>query len=422
MLLNFFLKGFIKVGTLNLIDCHGKSYLFSATPSPKITVRLHSKFIEKRLCYSPMLALGEGYMDEELTIEKGDIYDLLNFCAINLQKNRVSPFQKLTESLDFLRYFFHEKNPIHKSRSNAAHHYDLSEDLYRLFLDKDMQYSCAYFKSLKDNLETAQENKKRHLAAKLQLKPELKVLDIGSGWGGLAIFLAREAGIDVTGLTLSEEQHRVATERVREAGLQNRVRFHLRDYRQETGKYDRIVSVGMFEHVGVKHYSEFFTQISSLLKENGVALLHSIGCSTGPSRPNPWLNKYIFPGGYCPALSETLSSLEPANLYVTDIEVLHHHYAETLRHWRTRFLDNQDKVKKQWGTRFFRMWDFYLASCEVAFKKKGYMVFQMQMMKHPQFAPLTRDYIAKEEEENLAQKKKEKLPLIRLKNENFNVS
>ncbi|HUX79559.1 MAG TPA: cyclopropane-fatty-acyl-phospholipid synthase family protein [Alphaproteobacteria bacterium] len=417
MLLNFFLKGFIKVGTLNLIDCHGKSYLFSATPSPKITVRLHSKSIERRLIYSPSLALGEGYMDGELTVEKGDIYDLLNFCALNLQNRCLSLFQKMTEGLDFLRHFFHKKKPIHKSRSNVAHHYDLSEDLYRLSLDRDMQYSCAYFKSLKDNLETAQNNKKHHLAAKLLLKPGQKVLDIGSGWGGLAIFLAREAGVDVTGLTLSEEQHRVATERVKEAGLQNRVRFHLRDYRQETGKYDRIVSVGMFEHVGVKHYNEFFTQISSLLTEDGVALLHSIGCSTGPSRPNSWLNKYIFPGGYCPALSETLSSLEPENLSVTDIEVLHHHYAETLRHWRTRFLGNQDKVKKQWGTRFFRLWDFYLASCEVAFRKRGHMVFQIQIMKNTGLAPLTRDYIAIEEERKLIQKKKVKLSLIRLKNE-----
>jgi cyclopropane-fatty-acyl-phospholipid synthase len=340
-----------------------------------------------------MLALGEGYMEGEISVEQGDLYDLLMFCAVNIQKNTLSPFRALAENLAVVRLFFHEKNPIRRSCKNVAHHYDLSEDLYRLFLDKDMQYSCAYFRTLKDTLEKAQENKKRHLAAKLQLKKDQKVLDIGSGWGGLAIFLAREADVDVTGLTLSEEQHRVATERVAKAGLQDRVRFYLRDYRHETGCYDRIVSVGMFEHVGIKHYSEFFTQVSSLLKENGVALLHSIGCSTGPSTPNPWLNKYIFPGGYAPSLSEALPSLEQSKLYVSDIEILHHHYAETLRHWRRRFLDNQDKVRKQWGESFFRMWDFYLASCEVAFRKKGYMVFQVQMIKNPEFAALTRDYI-----------------------------
>ncbi len=352
----------------------------------------------------------------ELTVEKGDIYDLLNFCAINLQKTNSSFFQKIIEVVDSLPKFIHKKNPIHKSRSNVAHHYDLSEDLYRLFLDKDMQYSCAYFKSFKDNLETAQENKKRHIAAKLQLKPGQKVLDIGSGWGGLALSLAREGGVDVTGLTLSKEQHRVATARAKEANLQNKVRFYLRDYRHETGKYDRIVSVGMFEHVGVKHYDELFIQISSLLKEDGVALLHSIGCSTGPTTPNPWLNKYIFPGGYCPALSETLSSLEPSQLYVSDIEILHHHYAETLRHWRTRFLTHQDKVQKQWGECFFRMWDFYLASCEIAFRKRGHMVFQIQMMKNPELASLTRDYIAEAEERKPTQQDT-RASLIRFSNE-----
>ena len=209
--------------------------------------------------------------------------------------------------------------------------------------------------------------------------------------------MLRDDNVFVTGLTLSEEQHRVATERVKEAGLEDRVRFYLRDYREEKMIYDRIVSVGMFEHVGVKHYAEFFKQISSLLKEDGSAVLHSIGCSAGPSTPNPWLNRYIFPGGYCPALSETLAALEPAKLHVTDVEILHNHYAETLRHWRERFLTNQDKVQEQWGDRFFRMWDFYLASCEVAFRKRGYMVFQIQMMKNPELVPLTRDYIAEEE-------------------------
>ena len=397
MLLQHFLKQFVKIGTLNFIDSKGKTYIFSGTSDPEVTFRIHSKSLERRLCYSPLIALGEGYMDGEFTLEKGNIYDFIFFCALNLQHRNFSPFETLRNHLASFTRLFHQKNPIHKSKSNVAHHYDLSEELYRLFLDKDMQYSCAYFTKLEDNLETAQKNKKRHLAAKLQLKPGHRVLDIGCGWGGLAITLAREEKVNVTGLTLSEEQYKVATERVKEEGLEDLVHIYLRDYRQEKATYDRIISVGMFEHVGVKHYGEFFSQISSLLNEDGIALLHSIGCSRGPSRPNPWLNKYIFPGGYSPALSETLSALEPSKLYVSDIEILHHHYAETLRHWRTRFMENQDKAKRRWGERFFRMWEFYLASCEIAFRTKGFMVFQIQMVRNPKYAPLTRDYIGEEE-------------------------
>lgn len=399
MILHFILKKLVKVGTLKVIDSKGRFHSYSATSEPSITVRLHSKSIETQLCYATMLALGEGYMDGTLTIEEGgDIYDCLSFCAVNSKKSSFLPLETFTDNLATLRRFLHVKNPIRRSKWNVAHHYDLSEDLYRLFLDQDMQYSCAYFKDLEDELETAQDNKKNHIAAKLDLKPGLKVLDIGCGWGGLAISLAKKAKVDVTGLTLSEEQHRVATQRVKEEGMEEHVRFYLRDYRQELNSYDRIVSVGMFEHVGVKHYSEFFTQVARLLKEDGMALLHSIGCSTGPSRPNPWLNKYIFPGGYCPALSETLDPLEASNLYVTDLEILHHHYAETLRHWRKRFLAHQNTVIRKWGERFFRMWNFYLAACEVAFRKRGFMVFQIQMMRNPELAPLTRDYISEVEQ------------------------
>lgn len=411
MLFHRVMKHFVKVGTLNIIDKDGRNHCVSGTPIPEITLQLHSKSLARRLCYSPILALGEGYMEGNITIEKGDIYDFLTFCATNLQKVNFSLMAKVANRLLPIRRLLHEKNPIHKSRKNVVHHYDLSEDLYRLFLDQDMQYSCAYFKSLDDDLETAQVNKKRHLAAKLQLQPGQKILDIGSGWGSLAISLAQEADVDVTGLTLSEEQHRVATERVKAAGLEDRVRFRLRDYREEIGTYDRIVSVGMFEHVGAKHYNEFFSQISSLLREDGIALLHLIGCLTGPTTPNPWLKKYIFPGGYAPALSETLSAIEPSKLYVTDIEVLHQHYADTLRHWRMRFLAQQDKVKEVWGEKFFRMWDFYLASCEVAFRKRGYMVFQIQMMRNPELAPLTRNYIG-QEEASMDQKKKVKFSVI----------
>ena len=395
MLLYQFLKHFITSGTLTLIDNKGKEYKFVGSPSPKIIIRLHSKKILHRLYFTPMLALGEGYMDGDITVEDGDIYDLLLFCAANDQGSGL--FIRLMKHISTFRNFFHQHNPIYKSRKNVAHHYDLSENLYRLFLDEDMQYSCAYFKTLEDNLETAQVNKKRHLAAKLRLTPGQRILDIGCGWGGLAMSLARDYDVDVTGLTLSEEQHRVATQRAKEAGLEKRVRFHLRDYRQEKETYDRIVSVGMFEHVGLKHFDDFFAKISSLLSPEGIALLHSIGNSTGPDIPNSWLNKYIFPGGYAPALSETLSSIEPSGLCVTDIEILHQHYAETLRHWRIRCQKKQKEIKSKWGERFYRMWEFYLASCEVAFHKRGFMVFQIQMVKRNELAPLTRDYIQEEE-------------------------
>lgn len=403
-MLEHFLKNFIKVGTLNLKDSQGNNYSFGATPLPQVSIHLHSKKIENQLLYSPMLALGEGYMNGDLTVEKGSIFDFLMFCAMNDAERKPSFIEELVNKFEIIRKFLHQHNPVKASKSNVAHHYDLSEDLYRLFLDKDMQYSCAYFKDIEDDLETAQKNKKLHLAAKLKLKPGHKVLDIGSGWGGLAIALAQETGADVTGLTLSEEQHRVATQRAKEAGLEDRVRFHLRDYRHEKEKYDRIVSVGMFEHVGIKHYREFFDQVRALLKEDGLAVLHSIGCSDGPSVPNSWLNKYIFPGGYCPALSETLKDLEPSGLCVTDIEILHHHYAETLYHWRARFIAHAEHVIKKWGERFYRMWEFYLASCEVAFRKRKFMVFQIQMVRNPELASLTRDYI--QEEENAMAKAK----------------
>lgn len=397
MLVFKFLKQFIKYGTLTLINSRGKSFTFVGTPSPKLTIRLHSKSIEHRLFLTPMLALGEGYMDGDITIKEGDIYQLLLFCAKN--DNCTSGLLKtLISRLASLRNIYHRYNPIHKSRKNVAHHYDLSESLYRLFLDEDMQYSCAYFTTPKDDLKTAQINKKHHIAAKLLLKPGQRVLDIGAGWGGLAITLAQEADVDVTGLTLSEEQHRVATERVKQAGLEKRVRFLLRDYRHEKGCYDRIVSVGMFEHVGLKHYHEFFSKVSSLLAPDGIALLHSIGYSKGPDIPNPWLNKYIFPGGYAPALSETLATIEPTGLTVTDIEILHHHYAETLRHWRAKCSQKQQIIIGSWGERFYRMWEFYLASCEAAFRARGFMVFQIQMFKNPELAPLTRNYIQQEEE------------------------
>ena len=275
-----------------------------------------------------------------------------------------------------------------------AHHYDLSDTLYDMFLDNDRQYSCAYYMSENDSLEHAQHNKKRHLAAKLLLEPGHKVLDIGSGWGGLGLYLAQTAEADVTGVTLSAEQLKVAEDRAAKAGLSDRVRFRLQDYRDETLKYDRIVSVGMFEHVGVGHYREFFEKVHDLLTDDGVALLHTIGRTDGPAATNPWLAKYIFPGGYIPAMSEIIPAIERTGMCITDIEVLRLHYASTLRDWRRRFNANRDKIREVYEERFCRMWEYYLASSEAAFRYGGQVNFQIQLAKRQDAVPLTRDYIA----------------------------
>jgi cyclopropane-fatty-acyl-phospholipid synthase len=275
----------------------------------------------------------------------------------------------------------------------VAHHYDLSGTLYDLFLDADRQYSCAYFTAPDQSIEQAQANKKRHIAAKLLLREGQKVLDIGSGCGGLALYLAKECGVSVTGLTLSTEQLKVARNRAEEAGLADRVHFELLDYREARGSYDRIVSVGMFEHVGVYHYPAFFQKVKELLSEDGVALLHSIGRQDGPGSTNPWIRKYIFPGGYSPAMSEVIPAIERTGLWITDIEILRLHYAETLRAWRTRFNANRERIRALYDERFCRMWEFYLAGSEIAFRHQGHLVFQMQMAKNIDTVPLTRDYI-----------------------------
>lgn len=394
MLLARLLDHLVRRGTLRLTDARGRRYEFGDGTEPKLTMRLTDPSLHWKLALHPRLYLGEAYMDGTLVVEEGDVFGLLDLlcsnAAASLGRGMLSPIWNGCGT--FLRTL-QQWNPVSKSRSNVAHHYDLSDALYELFLDRDRQYSCGYFERPDDDLETAQDAKKRHIAAKLLLRPGMKVLDIGSGWGGLALYLARETGADVTGLTLSEEQHKVATRRAAQAGLADKVRFHLRDYRQETGRYDRIVSVGMFEHVGVPQYGAFFDKLRELLAPNGVALLHSIGRMDGPGATNPWIRKYIFPGGYSPALSEVLPVIEKTGLWVTDIEVLRLHYASTLRHWRRRFRQNWDKVKALYDERFCRMWEFYLAGSEVAFRHMGHMVFQMQISKALETVPLTRDYI-----------------------------
>jgi cyclopropane-fatty-acyl-phospholipid synthase len=289
---------------------------------------------------------------------------------------------------------FRQYNPLWKSRQNVAHHYDLSDTLYNLFLDTDRQYSCAYFNDPGDPLEEAQANKKRHLASKLRLERGQKVLDIGSGWGGLALYLAQEADVEVTGITLSVEQLRVAERRAQAMGLSDRVKFELIDYRELIGRrFDRIVSVGMFEHVGVVQYPAFFRKVKELLTDNGIALVHSIGRADGPGFTNPWMRKYIFPGGYSPAISEVVPVVEKTGLWITDIEVLRLHYAETLKNWRARFLAHRDRVKAIYDERFCRMWEFYLAGSEVAFRYQGHINFQMQIAQRVDSVPLTRDYM-----------------------------
>src|SRR5437763_3683788 len=295
----------------------------------------------------------------------------------------------------FLQY-----NPVPRARRNVAHHYDLSDQLYEMCLDSDRQYSCAYFRALEDDLETAQYNKKRHIASKLLLRPGDRVLDIGCGWGGMALYLATECDVEVTGLTLSAEQHAVAQRRAAAAGLSDRVRFFLRDYREEPGQYDRIVSVGMFEHVGMNHYDRFFAQLKSMLNPDGVALLHAIGRMDGPGSTNPWLRKYIFPGGYSPALSEVTPAVERARLWITDIEILRLHYADTPRAWRVRFEQNRDRIRALYDERFCRMWDIYLTGSEIAFRRQSHIVFQMQLAQRIETVPLTRDYMVDWEREH----------------------
>ncbi len=393
-LLSRLFKTIFKVGRLTVIDARGNRTVHGGQePGPEITIRLHDKAVEWPLALNPRLAVGEAFMDGRLTIENADVYEFLDLCATNTQRlASYGDFDPLFH-VDRLFRALQQFNPVGKAQKNVAHHYDLSGQLYDLFLDADRQYSCAYFRTGNDSLEAAQDNKKRHIGAKLLLKPGGKLLDIGSGWGGLGIYLARAGAGEVHGVTLSTEQHEVSNRRAAEAGLSNRVKFHLRDYREQTGKFDRIVSVGMFEHVGVRHYPEFFAKVRELLADDGVALLHSIGRSDGPGVTNPWIRKYIFPGGYVPALSEVLPVVERAGLWVTDIEILRLHYADTLREWRRRFNRARDQIRKIYDERFCRMWEFYLAGSEVAFRREGHMVFQMQIAKRVDTVPRTRDYI-----------------------------
>jgi cyclopropane-fatty-acyl-phospholipid synthase len=393
MLLTRLFKRIITVGRLRVIDAHGRCHAFEGSPGISVAIRLHDPALHWKLLVRPRLFLLEAYMDGTLTIEEGSLYDLIDLLAANLEALPDGFLGRFLNGSGTALRRINQYNPVSRARRNVAHHYDLSDQLYELFLDQDRQYSCAYFSDSGDSLDTAQLNKKRHIAAKLLIRPGQRVLDIGSGWGGLALYLASDCGADVTGLTLSVEQHRVATRRAAAAGLSDRVRFYLRDYREELGRFDRIVSVGMFEHVGINHYNAFFTRLKSLLAPDGVALLHSIGRMDGPGSTHPWIRKYIFPGGYFPALSEVLTVVEQSRLWVTDVEILRLHYAETLKSWRDRFARNRDRLSEIYDERFCRMWETYLVGSEVAFRRVGCMVFQLQLAKAIDAVPLTRDYM-----------------------------
>jgi cyclopropane-fatty-acyl-phospholipid synthase len=395
--LDTILRRFVTLGRLTVCWPDGRltTYAGPSGSGPEAGLAIQDGRTIRRLVLNPLLAFGEAYMDGTMTPIECGIYDLLELVAVNLMANdKGHPVAHIRTMVNTIKRRIDQYNPAHRAQLNVAHHYDLNGRLYSLFLDRDRQYSCAYFPRGDETLEQAQVAKKRHIAAKLCLdRPGLRVLDIGCGWGGMALTLAREYGARVTGITLSAEQLAGARSRAAAEGLADLVSFEMLDYRAVAQRFDRIVSVGMFEHVGVVHFRAFFDMLARCLEPDGVALLHAIGRSDGPGSTNPWIAKYIFPGGYCPALSEVFPAIEASRLMATDVEILRLHYAETLRHWRRRFAANRDTIAALYDERFCRMFEFYLAGSEIAFRREGHMVFQIQLAHQQTAVPLTRDYI-----------------------------
>lgn len=389
------LRRIVRRGSLEWTEAGGRTYRFGTGGAPDVAVRLLDRDLPLRLLTQPSLALGEAWMDGRLVLQRGTLRELLDLLTSGGPEALDSlPGNGLRAMADRLLSRRRHRNPSARARSNVAHHYDLSDDLYDLFLDRERQYSCAYFERGDETLDEAQAAKMHRIAAKLVLdRPGLSVLDIGSGWGGLARSVARDSTANVTGITLSREQLAYATARTEAEGLAGRVRFHLRDYRDERDRYDRIVSVGMFEHVGPSDYDNYFSAMAHALKPDGVALLHSIGIMGPEGGSDPWIRKYIFPGGYCPTLSQAIAAAERAGLWVTDVEVLRLHYAETLRHWHERFAARRDAARALYDERFCRMREFYLAACEAGFRNGRTMVFQLQLAHRRDAVPLTRAYI-----------------------------
>ncbi|MDW6021262.1 cyclopropane-fatty-acyl-phospholipid synthase family protein [Mesorhizobium sp. BAC0120] len=391
------IRKIIRKGNLRLTTANGVVHAFGDGSGAPVHLRINSARAERSIVLNPSLAVPEAYMNGDLDFLEGDVLQLLQVVYVNTGPSGVFD-QRLARAAESLRYAVrrvHQLNTTARSRRNVQRHYDLSGELYKLFLDKDMQYSCAYFERPDMTLEEAQLAKKRHIAAKLQIKPRQTILDIGCGWGGLALYLARNFDVDVLGVTLSTEQHAVATERAQAEGLEHRVHFEIKDYRHLSERFDRIVSVGMFEHVGVNHYHTFFDKIATLLKPDGVMLLHSIGRFGPPSATAAFIRKYIFPGGYIPAISEVMPAVEKAGLMTGDIEILRLHYAETLKNWRERFMANRDKAKAIYDERFCRMWEFYLSGSEAAFRWQDMMNFQIQLTRRNDTLPMTRGYMEK---------------------------
>ncbi len=383
----------IRKGAIEVVFDNGRTFRAGEGGSEPVTVRIRDAGFVRKFVLNAELALGEAYMDESITIDGDDIYGLLDVITRNLDDGEDVLYRRILHRLRVLARAATQYAPASRARRNVSHHYDLSNEFYGMFLDEDRQYSCAYFAEPDMSLEAAQLAKKRHIAAKLLVEPGQDVLDIGSGWGGMAITLAEENGAHVTGITLSEKQQALAEERARDRQLADKVRFELCDYREVKGQFDRIVSVGMFEHVGLPHYREFFRHLRRMLRDDGVALLHTIGRLDEPGTTNAWILKYIFPGGYVPALSEVMAAIEKERLKVTDIEILQLHYAETLRCWRERFERNLDTVREMFDERFCRMWRFYLTACEITFRNRTQVVFQIQIARRKTSVPATRDYL-----------------------------
>jgi cyclopropane-fatty-acyl-phospholipid synthase len=396
-LLRAFLEQVVRKGTIEIELANQTRFSVGDGSGQPVAVRFKDAAAQLRLLLNPALALGELVTDGRIVVTRGSIYELLDVLASNLTINEPPG---VAQGLGVVRNAFkrlQQCNGQRRAKSNVAHHYDLDRRLYSLFLDSDWQYSCAYFENDGQGLDEAQLAKKRHIAAKLLVEPGHRLLDIGCGWGGLALYLAEFCGADVTGITLSDEQLGIAKARAVERRLMGRAKFHLQDYRAAQGRFERIVSVGMFEHVGVAYYNAYFEKVVRLLSDDGIMLLHSIGRTDGPVATNPWIAKYVFPGGHIPALSEVLPSIERAGLVVTDIEILRLHYAQTLRAWRERFVARQSEANAAYGERFCRLWEFYLAAAECGFRHGGLMVFQIQVARRQESVPLTRNYISQRE-------------------------
>ncbi len=400
-LIENFLSDFIKEGALEFAFANGKVVRFGdrgVADPPRVALR--DRKAEWELLRRPELAFGELYMNGRADVVHGTLDEVLGTVSRNAMRNDAPAWLRLLFKTRIALRALHQRNDPNRARRNVAHHYDIGNDLYSLFLDEDQQYSCAYFENDAQTLEEAQLAKRRHIAAKLFVEPGQSVLDIGCGWGGLGLYLARTAGANVTGVTLSQEQLAVANQRAAEAGLSNHARFELQDYRRVRGKFDRIVSVGMFEHVGVNYFKQFFEKIAASLNDDGIALLHTIGRTDGPGATSPWVDKYIFPGGYIPGLSEIVPHIERAGLIILDIEVLRLHYAKTLQDWADRFQANREKAKTMYDERFCRMWEFYLTGARFAFLYEHHVVWQIQLAKNIYALPhITRDYIAARENE-----------------------